>query len=298
MEPTGMNKSPHTTEEKTKRPTSRSNNKFRPGKSKKNVRPDFDGEFDYKIGYSDEYYEEYINGFKTNEKNRLFYRFIKRTFDIIASLILIVLLAIPMLIIAVIIRCDSEGGAIFKGERIGRNGKKFKCYKFRTMRIDAPRDCPTSLLDHPEQYQTKVGRTLRRLSIDELPQLYCVFIGTMSFIGYRPLVPKEQNCNEMRKRLGVFAMRPGISGYSQVHGRDNVYYKNKAIMDAQYVKHASVWLDVKLMFQTIYVVLKREGNASEAEADNKKSNKKTAARNKKQSKRQKSRVKATVVDNK
>lgn len=294
MEPGDFKKQPQATEETVTRTSDESNNtNFSSEEADKTCQPNFDGEFDYKINYSDEYYDEYIKNFETNKKNRLFYRFLKRSFDIFMSLILMVILAIPMLVIAVIIRCDSEGNVIFKGERIGRNGKKFKCYKFRTMRIDAPKDCPTSLLEHPEQYQTKVGLTLRRFSLDELPQLFCVFIGTMSFIGYRPLVPTEQNCNEMRKKLGVFAMRPGISGYSQVHGRDEVYYKNKAIMDAHYVKHASVWLDLKLMFQTIYVVLKREGNAAETqtapegEKVNGKAQKKAAKKSKKQNKAEK-----------
>ncbi|MBE6548116.1 MAG: sugar transferase [Ruminococcaceae bacterium] len=225
--------------------------------------PNFEGEFDYRINYPDEYYDEYIKNFEHNTKKRTFYRFVKRSFDIVASLIMLLILAIPMIIIAIIVKCDSPGKAVFNGERVGRHGKKFKCYKFRTMRTDAPKDCPTSLLDHPEQYQTKVGRTLRRFSLDELPQLFCVLSGSMSFIGYRPLVPTEVNCNEMRRKLGVFAMRPGISGYSQVHGRDDVYYKNKAIMDAHYVKDASIGMDIKLMFQTVGVVLKREGNDDE-----------------------------------
>ena len=228
-----------------------------------NRHPKTDGYFDYTVIYSDGYYEEYISNFKQNTKKRLLFRFVKRSFDIIGSMLLMILLAFPMFIIAVIIRCDSKGPAIFNGERVGKDGKKFKCYKFRTMRIDAPRECPTSLLNDPEKHQTRVGKFLRRHSLDELPQLLCVFTGTMSFIGYRPLVPTEQNCNEMRRRLGVLTMRPGISGYSQVHGRDHVYYKNKAIMDAYYVKNASVWLDLKLIVKTVVVVLARKGNASE-----------------------------------
>lgn len=225
--------------------------------------PDFEGDFDYRINYSDEYYDEYISRFEPNKKRRLFFRFVKRSFDIVMSILLMIILALPMLVIAIAVKCDSKGPAIFNGERVGRDGKKFKCYKFRTMRTDAPRECPTSLLDNPEEYQTRVGKFLRKYSLDELPQLICVLKGSMSFIGYRPLVPTEQNCNEMRRKLGVLTMRPGISGYSQVHGRDEVYYKNKAIMDAYYVKNASMWLDLKLMFQTVWVVIRRKGNASE-----------------------------------
>ncbi len=216
--------------------------------------------FDHTIKHSDEYYEQYIESFVPNTKKRLFYRFVKRSFDIIVSFLMLIVLSPIMLIIAIAIKCDSKGPIIFKGERIGKNGKTFKCYKFRTMSIEAPKDCATSCLENPGQYQTKLGRLLRKTSLDELPQLWCVFIGKMSFIGYRPLVLSEKKCNDMRRRLGVFAMRPGISGYAQVHGRDDVYYKNKAILDAEYVKKATIWLDLKLIFQTVAVVLKREGN--------------------------------------
>ncbi len=218
--------------------------------------------FEHKVRHSDTYYEQYIENFVPNNKNRLLYRFIKRSFDIVVSLLMLIILSPIMLIVAIAIKCDSKGGAIFKQKRIGRNEKAFYCYKFRSMRIDAPSDCATSRLENPEQYQTKLGRFLRKTSLDELPQLWCVFIGTMSFIGYRPLVLTEEKCNELRSRLNVFSMRPGISGYAQVHGRDDVYYKNKAILDAEYVKKASLWLDLKLMFQTVIVVLKREGNHS------------------------------------
>ena len=126
------------------------------------------------------------------------------------------------------------------------------------MSKDAPSDCATSLLENIEQYQTRLGRFLRDTSLDELPQLWCIFVGTMSFIGYRPLVLTEKNCNEMRRKLNVFSVRPGLSGYAQVHGRNEVYYKNKAILDAEYVKKASLWLDVKIIFQTVEVVLKRK----------------------------------------
>ena len=219
--------------------------------------------FDCKMKYSDEYYEEYIASFQQNTKKRWVYRFIKRCIDIVLSLIALILLSPVMLLIAVAIKCDSKGPVIFRQKRMGKKGKTFYCYKFRSMKITAPTDCATSILEHPEQYVTRVGRILRKLSLDELPQLFCCLLGTMSIIGYRPLVLTEENCNEMRRRLGVFEMRPGISGYAQVMGRDDVYYKNKAILDAEYVKRAGLWFDIKLVFQTVAVVLKREGNDSE-----------------------------------
>lgn len=217
-------------------------------------------QMDFTKKYSDAFYQEYIDNFQTNKKNRLLYRFIKRAFDICTSLLALILLSPMMLIIALAIKIDSKGPVIFKQERIGKNGKSFHFYKFRSMRTDAPHDCATSVLENPEVYITRVGKFLRKTSLDELPQLWCVLCGTMSVIGYRPLVLTEEKCNKMRERLGVYQMRPGISGYAQVHGRDDVYYKNKAILDAEYVKKASIWLDLKLIFQTVAVVLKREGN--------------------------------------
>ncbi len=217
---------------------------------------------DYRIKHSDLFYEQYIENFQPNTKKRLGYRFFKRLFDIVSSLILLIVLSPVMLIIAIAIKIDSKGSILFRQKRMGRYGKPFNCYKFRSMRTDAPSECATSQLSNPEQYQTRVGRFIRRLSLDELPQIWCVLVGTMSFIGYRPLILSELNCNDMRKRLGVFEVRPGISGYAQVYGRDDIYYKNKALMDAEYVREASLMFDLKLMFRTVWVVLKRDGNRS------------------------------------
>lgn len=216
-----------------------------------------------KIKYSDVYYDEYIAHFEKNTKKRYGYKFIKRLFDFTISLIAILLLSPLFVIIAILIKIDSKGPVFFRQKRVGRNKKEFTCIKFRSMKIDAPHDEATSLLEHPEKYITKVGRILRKSSLDELPQLFCCLIGTMSIIGYRPLVLTEKHCNSMREKLGVFEFRPGISGYAQVHGRDDVYYKNKAILDAEYVKKASVILDVRLMFQTIKIVVTKKGNDSE-----------------------------------
>lgn len=219
--------------------------------------------FDSTKKYPDEYYEQYIENFQPNTKKRYFYRFVKRSFDLVMSFLALICLSWLMLIIAVAIKFDSKGPIIFKQERMGKGGKTFYCYKFRSMKTDAPHDCATSRLENPGQYLTRVGKILRKLSLDELPQLWCIFIGKMSFIGYRPLVLTEENCNEMRRRLGVFSLRPGMSGYAQVKGRDDVYYKNKAVIDAEYVKKASLWFDLKLIFQTVAVVLSRKGNDSE-----------------------------------
>ena len=226
-------------------------------------------EMDYVKEYADEFYSNYIENFVGNKKKRIVFRFLKRFGDIFLSGIALLLLWPVMLAIALAVKIDSKGPVVFKQKRVGRNGELFNCLKFRSMRIDAPKNAPTSLLEDPEQYYTRVGRFLRKTSLDELPQLWCVFIGKMSIIGYRPLVPNEKKANNMREQLGVFSMRPGISGLAQVRGRDDVYYKNKALLDAEYVKNATIWLDIKLVFQTALVVLGRKGNKSNSKSTEK-----------------------------
>ena len=216
---------------------------------------------DYSKKYSNEFYDEYIENFEKNTKSRWFYKFLKRFFDLITSFLAIIILSPIFLITAIAIKIDSKGPVLFKQKRVGKNGKIFTCYKFRSMKEDAPHECATSLLnDTKKDPYTKVGKVIRKLSIDELPQLFCVLFNTMSVIGYRPLIISEEKCNDMRMRLGVFDMKPGISGYAQVCGRDDVHYKNKALLDAEYVKRASLWFDIKIFFKTIKVVICRTGN--------------------------------------
>lgn len=216
---------------------------------------------DYSKKYSNEFYEEYIENFEKNTKRRWFYKFLKRFFDLITSFLAIIILSPIFLITAIAIKVDSKGPVLFKQKRVGKGGRIFTCYKFRSMKQDAPHECATSLLnDTKKDPYTRVGKVIRKLSIDELPQLFCVLFNTMSVIGYRPLIVSEEKCNDMRMRLGVFDMKPGISGYAQVCGRDDVHYKNKALLDAEYVKKASLWFDIKIFFKTIKVVLCRTGN--------------------------------------
>ena len=217
-------------------------------------------EFDYTKRYSDEFYREYINHFIPNTRYQRGYRIAKRALDIMVAILGLIVLFPLMLVIAIAIKCESRGPVIFKQKRMGQDGKIFNLYKFRSMKITAPSECATSVLKDPEEHLTKIGKLLRKSSLDELPQLWCVLIGTMSVIGYRPLILSEVKCNEMRRKLGVFKAKPGMSGYAQVVGRDDVYYKNKAILDAEYVKTASLGKDVKLFFQTFAVVLFKKGN--------------------------------------
>ena len=226
---------------------------------KQEIRDEGEIQIDYRKKYSDEFYDIYIEKFEQNQKKRLFMCFVKRSFDIFTSFIAILLLLLPFAVIAIIIKADSKGPVFFKNRRVGKNGKIFTCLKFRSMTTEAPAEVATSY-GTTDGYITKFGKFLRKTSIDELPQLFNVFIGQMSIIGYRPLVPTEVRCNEMRQKMGVFSMRPGISGYAQVKGRDDVYYKNKAIMDAYYVKHANLWLDLKLIFSSVKVALGGKSN--------------------------------------
>ena len=187
------------------------------------------------------------------------YLFVKRLFDIIMSVLCGAVLLVPMLIIAVIVRIDSHGPAIFRQQRMGKNGKIFTLYKFRTMDISAPSELAAREFHDSDQYVTKVGQFLRRTSIDELPQLWNIFLGDMSFVGYRPVCLTEERLNQRRAEYGVFAMRPGITGLAQVCGRDNLDYATKAELDAKYVSECSVKLDLWCLFRTVATVVSGEG---------------------------------------
>lgn len=221
--------------------------------------------FDYKEKYSDKSYQEYIENFQLSSKNKVFYKVVKRAFDIVFAFILLILLT-PLMMLATLAICiemifckQSRGSIFFLQERMGENEKPFNCLKFRTMKKNANHDCATMFLGDIKNQYTKVGRVLRRISIDEFPQLLCVLIGTMSLVGPRPVILKEEKLIAMRSKLKVYTVKPGITGWAQVNGRDDVYYKNKAIMDAEYVKKASIWLDIKVLFLTIKVVFSKKG---------------------------------------
>ncbi len=190
----------------------------------------------------------------------MYRHFFKRFFDIICSFLGIVVLALPMLIIAIVVKCDSKGPAIFKTERVGKNGKPFHFYKFRSMRTDAPKDVAPRLL-HSEDYITKVGAFLRKTSLDELPQLFCILKGDMSIIGPRPAGISEEDLISEREKYGANAVRPGLTGLAQVSGRDILAsdVAKKAWYDGEYVKKITFWRDIKILFRTVGAVLKSEG---------------------------------------
>ncbi len=186
----------------------------------------------------------------------MYSKFFKRALDILFSFLGIVVLFVPMLLIMIVVKCDSKGPAIFKTERVGKNGKPFKFYKFRSMRIDAPKDLATRLMKGDE-YITKTGKFLRKTSLDELPQLFCILKGTMSIIGPRPVVATETELLEYREKTGALTVRPGLTGLAQVSGRDTLTdMKRKAEIDGEYAKKITFGRDLKIFFKTIAVVFK------------------------------------------
>ncbi len=179
----------------------------------------------------------------------------KRLFDIVVASLLLILAAIPMLLAAAAIKLEGGGNVIFRQIRVGANLRPFVCYKFRTMRPEAPRDCASAELEQPERYITRVGTALRRMSIDELPQLFNVLSGDMSLVGPRPVIPGETELVELRRQLGVYRVSPGITGLAQVRGRDCITIERKAELDAEYISRMSLWLDIKLILRTFFCVI-------------------------------------------
>lgn len=189
----------------------------------------------------------------------MIYRKVKRVLDTLLALIILIVLLPIFLIVAIAVKVSSKGPVLFKQTRVGRSRRTFTIYKFRTMLTEAPKDCPPYMFDNPDIYITKVGNFLRKSSIDELPQVLNVLKGEMSFIGPRPATPKEEELNQLRDVYGVFTVRPGITGWAQINGRDEMYIDRKAKLDGEYVQKMSFLFDMKIFFLTIVKVFKREG---------------------------------------
>ena len=184
---------------------------------------------------------------------------IKRLLAIVLSLCGMVCLSWLFLILAVAIKLDSPGPVFFKQKRVGIGKKHFYILKFRTMRIDTPHDMPTHLLHDPDQYITRMGHFLRKTSLDELPQLWNIFVGDMAVIGPRPALWNQYDLLAERDKYGANDVRPGLTGWAQIHGRDELEIAEKAKLDGWYVEHLSFGLDVKCFFGTIAAVLKHDG---------------------------------------
>ena len=184
---------------------------------------------------------------------------IKRALDVFFSALGIVILAIPMLFLVLAIKIDSPGPVLFKQKRVGIHKTHFHILKFRTMRIDTPRDTPTHLLENPEQWITKVGGFLRKTSLDELPQIFNIFLGQMSIIGPRPALWNQYDLIEERDKYGANDVMPGLTGWAQINGRDELEIPVKAKLDGEYVQKQSFAFDCKCFFGTIVSVLKSDG---------------------------------------
>ncbi|MGF2059312.1 sugar transferase [Enterococcus innesii] len=184
---------------------------------------------------------------------------LKRIIDFILSLMGIVVLSPVLLLLCLAIKLDSKGPIIFKQKRVGKNKTHFNIYKFRTMKIDTPKEMPTHLLADPDFYITKVGKFLRKTSLDELPQLFNIIKGDMAVIGPRPALWNQYDLIEERDKYGANDIRPGLTGLAQISGRDELEIPIKAKLDGKYTDNISLRMDIKCFLGTITSVFKSDG---------------------------------------
>lgn len=192
-------------------------------------------------------------------KKKPIYSFSKRIFDIVCSLLAILLLLLPFLIIAIAIKADSKGPVFFKQDRIGKKKKIFKILKFRSMYIDTDPNAPTHQLGNATSHITKVGKFIRKTSIDELPQIFNIFAGQMSFVGPRPALWNQDDLIAERDKYHANDIKPGLTGLAQISGRDELEIPVKAKFDGEYVKKRGFFYDISLIFRTAFSVFKHEG---------------------------------------
>lgn len=195
--------------------------------------------------------------YKKDEVQTEGFDFMKRFFDFIISLFALIILSPLFIIISLIILFSDGTPILFRQKRVGKGNKLFVIYKFRTME-NGVGDIASGELENAEKKITRFGKILRATSIDELPQLFNILNGTMSLIGPRPLIPAEKEIRELRERYNVYSVRPGITGWAQVNGRDNITAENKALLDKEYVEKQSLMFDIKIFFLTILKVLRRD----------------------------------------
>ena len=187
---------------------------------------------------------------RVNVSSRIYF-VVKRVMDFVLSALGLMVLLIPMSIISVVIYLDNPGKVLFSQYRVGRYGKRFKLYKFRTMKAETPKYMATMEIDDPERYITRVGKTLRKYSLDEIPQLINVLKGDMSLVGPRPLISDEYEIHAMRMRFGVYDIRPGVTGLAQINGRDRMSPEEKVHWDVRYLREFGPWMDAKILFATM-----------------------------------------------
>lgn len=196
---------------------------------------------------------------KGNSRHMQTYTVIKRIIDILLSGVGIIVLSPLLLILCIAIKLDSPGPILFCQKRVGIHKKHFMIYKFRTMRIDTPKDMPTHLLSNPEQYITKTGRFLRKTSLDELPQIFNIFKGDMSIVGPRPALWNQYDLIAERDKYGANDVLPGLTGWAQINGRDELEIPVKAKLDGDYVAKYGFGMDLLCFFGTFVSVLRQEG---------------------------------------
>lgn len=189
----------------------------------------------------------------------MYRKFGKRVLDILLSACAIVVLAPVCLILAIAIKLDDPGPVFFRQKRVGKGKSHFQILKFRTMKMDTPRDCPTHLLKNPQQYITRVGGFLRKTSLDELPQIFQIFTGKMSIIGPRPALWNQFDLIGERDKYGANDIRPGLTGWAQINGRDELPIDVKARLDGEYVEKCSFLFDLKILVGTVFSVVRHEG---------------------------------------
>ena len=182
----------------------------------------------------------------------------KRIFDLLLGVVVLALLVIPMLLISISVRLSSKGPALYWSDRVGKNNKIFKMPKFRSMLTDTPA-VATHLLDNPDAYLSPIGGFLRRSSLDELPQLFSILRGDMSFVGPRPALFNQDDLIALRTEKGGDKLLPGITGWAQVNGRDELSIPDKVALDEEYLNRQSFWFDVKILWMTFLKVVKRDG---------------------------------------
>lgn len=187
------------------------------------------------------------------------YLIVKRLLAILISGLAIILLSPVLLAVAIAIKCDSKGPVLFKQKRVGKDKKHFMIYKFRSMYVDAPADMPTHMLKDPTAMITKVGALLRKTSLDELPQLFNIFKGEMAIVGPRPALWNQYDLIAERDKYNVNSIRPGLTGWAQINGRDELEIDEKSRLDGYYVSHMSFLMDLKCFFATFVSVLKSDG---------------------------------------
>jgi O-antigen biosynthesis protein WbqP len=182
----------------------------------------------------------------------------KRLFDLLLGIFAVLVLSVPVLLVALAVRLTSAGPAMYWSDRVGRHNKLFKMPKFRSMRVGTPA-VATHLLADPDAWLTPIGSFLRKSSLDELPQLWSILVGDMSFVGPRPALFNQQDLIELRTQLGVHELVPGLTGWAQINGRDELPIPDKVKLDAAYLQRQSLWFDIRILWLTFVKVIRRDG---------------------------------------